>query len=295
MKTRVLLVEDDPADARVFRRYLEGSRRHRFALEHADGIEAALGWLRSQEFALVLLDLGLPDSSGLRTFCRAHQEAPDVPIIVLTGNDDEDLALRAVREGAQDYLVKPELSGPLLVRAIRYALERHAMQRSLLSLSLTDELTGLYNRRGFFTLAEPQLKLARRAGRRLSLVFADLDRLKRLNDTLGHATGNHALVEVAALLRSSFRDTDVVARLGGDEFAALLVEIRDDALSVPLDRLRENLARANAAPDRAYELSLSIGVATRKADDIATVEDLIDEADHAMYREKRGKKESSSQ
>lgn len=293
MTTRVLLVEDDPVDLHLFRRYLQRNGRHRFALQQAARLEDGLERLRVQTFELVLLDLGLPDSQGLQTFCRAHQEAPEVPIIVLTGDADEDQALRAVREGAQDYLIKSELTAPLLVRAIRYAIERHTMQQSLVALSLTDELTGLYNRRGFRTLAEPQIKLAHRAGRQTSLIFADLDGLKDINDSQGHEVGNQALVEAASVLRRSFRDTDVVARIGGDEFAVLLVEVRDDAVPVPVARLRENVERANAAPNRAYTLSMSIGLAVASAGDPCTLDELIDEADRAMYRDKRRKRESN--
>ncbi len=291
--TRVLLVEDDPADAYIFRRYLQKDS-HCFDLEHVAELASGLDRLQDQEFEILLLDLALPDSLGLETFHRATNEVPDTPIIVLTGNDDEDLALRAVRDGAQDYLLKAQVTGPLLVRAIRYAIERHQMQRSLLNLSLTDDLTELYNRRGFQTLAGHQLKQAARAGKQLALIFADLDGLKDLNDTQGHSVGNDALIEMADILRQTFRDSDIVARLGGDEFVVLLVNARQDGVRVPVSRLRRNIERANEAPDRVYPLSVSIGYAVGLPEGPGTLEDLLEQADQAMYREKRGKRKIAS-
>ncbi len=289
--TRVLLVEDDPADAYIFRRYLQKDP-HRFELEHVDQLAAGLHRLHDGDFEILLLDLALPDSLGLATFHSACREVPETPIIVLTGNDDEELALRAVREGAQDYLLKSEVTGPLLVRAIRYAIERHQMQRSLLNLSLTDDLTELYNRRGFQTLANHQLKQAARSGKQLALIFADLDGLKDINDSQGHSVGNDALIEMADILRQTFRDSDIVARLGGDEFVVLLVNAGEGGLPVPVARLRESLERASEAPDRAYPLSVSIGYAVGSPEDPSTLQHLLDQADQAMYREKRGKQKT---
>lgn len=294
MATRVLLVEDDAADAYIFRRHLRTNSYHEFELEHVDQLADGLEQLSHGEFEVLVLDLGLPDSLGIETFSRAHHEAPDVPIIVLSGDDDEALALQAVREGAQDYLVKGEVTAALLARAIHYAIERHHLQQELRSLSLTDELTGLHNRRGFQTLAEQQVKQARRACTDLSLVYVDIDGLKEINDTLGHQIGDRVLVEAACLLRRSFRDTDIVARIGGDEFTVFLVDARGDGPPVPLARLEHNLRQANEAADRDYPLSMSFGLAVRDTNGGCGLTELIAEADRAMYQDKRGKKRSGA-
>ncbi len=290
--TRILLVEDDAADAYILRWHLlkNPRNRHRFDLEHVEYLGTGLDRLSQDSFEVLLLDLGLPDSLGIETFCRASREAPDIPIIVLSGLDDEDVALSAVREGAQDYLVKSELTGPLLVRSIRYAIERHHMQQSLRSLSLEDELTGLYNRRGFQALAEQQLKQVRRSKKQLTLVFLDLDDLKQINDSQGHGVGDQALVEAAALLRRSFRDSDILARLGGDEFAVLLVDAREDGVPVPIARLRENLAKATGLDERDFPISISFGLAAWDGEKPTTLDELITRADEEMYREKRAHK-----
>ncbi len=127
--TRVLLVEDNPADARFLREEIADVGAGGVRLTHVSRLEDALRKLDSEDFDIILLDLSLPDESGLDTLVRAHARAPGVPIVVLTGTDDEALAIKAVREGAQDYLVKGRTDGNLLVRAMRYATERkHAIE-----------------------------------------------------------------------------------------------------------------------------------------------------------------------
>jgi Flp pilus assembly CpaE family ATPase len=125
---KVLLIEDNPGDARLIREMLAEERRVSFDLERADRLSIGLGHLAKGEIDVVLLDLSLPDSQGLNTFVRVHAQAPEVPIIALTGLDDEELAVEAVRQGAQDYLVKGQVDSSLLVRSMRYAIERHRAQ-----------------------------------------------------------------------------------------------------------------------------------------------------------------------
>ena len=127
---KVLLVEDNPADARLVREMLKESHRP-VELTHAPRLRDALECLRTQGFNAILLDLNLPDSEGMNTFLRARAEAMHAPIVVLTGLADEEVAARAVREGAQDYLVKAEVDGPLLYRSIRYAVERQAYDEAI--------------------------------------------------------------------------------------------------------------------------------------------------------------------
>jgi len=121
---------------------------------------------------------------------------------VLTVSNDEDLAIRSLHEGAQDYLPKAQINGALIWRALRYAMERQRVQLELLNLSLIDELTGLNNRRGFLALGEHHVKLASRSGMPFMVAFVDLDNLKKINDTFGHQEGNRALVEAANVLRT---------------------------------------------------------------------------------------------
>jgi two-component system cell cycle response regulator len=174
----------------------------------------------------------------------------------------------------------------LVARAVRLILEDPELRTALLSLLLTDELTGLYNRRGFLALAEQHLKLARRTGRALLLVYADLDSLKQINDTFGHHEGDLALQATAKILRQSFRDSDIIARFGGDEFTALAIETDSGRAEILTDRLQANLKNYNAKGNH-YVLSLSVGVARFLPGSAATIEELMVQADQALYEQKR--------
>src|SRR5205807_3736113 len=174
----------------------------------------------------------------------------------------------------------------LLIRAVRCAAKQYTLQAELGNLALTDELTGLYNRRGFMALAERQLKLGRRSGRGMLLFMMDVDHLKQINDTFGHLEGDCALERTAEVLEETFRDSDVVARLGGDEFAVLAVEAAGHCEATIRARLFELLKSISAKQSR-YSISLSMGVARFDPDSPASIADLMMKADQAMYEQKR--------
>lgn len=155
---RVLLIESDPSDAELIQTRLATIQNPPIQLGCADRLSTGLTRLAGRGFDLVLLDLNLPDCRGFATFTKTSAAAPGVPVIVLTNIDDEALALRTVRDGAQDYLFKKQVDSSSLAHAIRCAIERHRMAAELRTCSLLDELTGLYNRRGFLALAEQQCR-----------------------------------------------------------------------------------------------------------------------------------------
>ena len=130
-KLKVLLIEDNPGDVRLIREMLAEASDERFELTHMEWLDEGLKCLADEEFDAILADLGLPDSQGLDTFKELWNQVPQVPIVVLTSLNDKMLAVNAVRIGAQDYLVKGQVDGNLLVRAIRYALERHRLLTEL--------------------------------------------------------------------------------------------------------------------------------------------------------------------
>lgn len=289
-EVKVLLVEDNRGDARLMQAVLEEVDRIRYELVHVTSLGDAVSALADEVFDIVLLDLGLPDSLGFDTFVTLHDEHPDVAIVVMTGLDDEELAARAVHEGAQDYLVKGQVSGAILGKALRFALERHQLQSTVRTLSLVDQLTGLHNRRGFMSLAEHNQKIAKRKGLDLLLFFVDLDGLKRINDELGHRVGDHALQEMAEVLRHTFRDSDIVSRFGGDEFVIMALEPAERAEQVLGDRLQARIAEANQGEGREYTLSASWGVVRQSPADVHPVSDLLMRADALMYEQKRAKR-----
>lgn len=288
----ILLVEDNPGDIHLIQQMLAEVKDAPFGLEYAVRLSTGLERLAEGGIDLVLLDLSLPDSNGINTLVRTRAQPPEVPIVVLTGLDDETLAIEAVREGAQDYLVKEQVDGNLLVRSMRYAIERQRLLAELRSLSLIDDLTGLNNRRGFFTLAQQQLKLAKRTKRVLSLVIADLDGLKQINDSFGHEEGDLALIETAIILKETFRESDVIGRIGGDEFAVIMVEDNKAGAEILTTRFQNNLDARNAKEDRRYKLSISIGMARSDPESSHSIDELLARADVLMYEQKRGKHKS---
>nr|WP_269144769.1 GGDEF domain-containing protein [Nostoc sp. WHI] len=158
-------------------------------------------------------------------------------------------------------------------------------------LSLTDELTGLHNRRGFFLLAEQQLKIAHRMKAFCWVIFIDLDGLKQINDTLGHDMGDALIVDAAQLLKQSFRSSDIVARLGGDEFIVFISSYFKDADSIEA-RLQVNINNFNQQPKRICQLSMSMGIERYSPESNMSLEQLIARSDELMYAHKRLKRQS---
>jgi diguanylate cyclase (GGDEF)-like protein len=290
--TKILLVEDNPGDARLLQEAFGEITKMRFQFILCNTLKQALECLGTGPPDVCLLDLGLPDAQGLQAVQNIHRESPDLPIVVLTVLNDETLALEALQRGAQDYLVKGNIDGNTLWRSLRYAMERQRVQLELLNLSMVDDLTGLYNRRGFLTLAEHHVLLAYRTGKPFLVAFMDLDGLKQVNDTFGHQEGNRALVEAAEVLRDSFRHSDILARLGGDEFVALMLEANKDSIGTVVRRMEHKLDACNAMPSRSYDLSISVGIAPSDTNRLSNVEQLLSEADALMYKNKQSKKVS---
>ena len=288
--TKLLLAEDNPGDARLLRDALAEITESGFKLTHCETLAQALESILSNKPDVVLTDLGLPDSQGLEAVCRLHRAAPEVPIVVLTAVHDEALAIQSLQEGAQDYLVKGQIDGGSLWRALRYAMERQRVQLELLNLSMIDDLTGLNNRRGFLRLSEHHVKLAYRIGKPFMIAFIDLDGLKQINDTYGHQEGNHALVDASNVLKDSFRQSDILARIGGDEFAALVADASEDSIEIVTDRIQDKLASVNAKPGRRYDLSCSVGIVAADITQPTGLEALLSQADALMYQQKRSKR-----
>lgn len=166
----------------------------------------------------------------------------------------------------------------------------NAYAEQLRSLSLRDELTGLYNRRGFLEVAAQAHALALRDARPAALVFIDLNGMKRINDELGHDVGDDALVDAALVLRAALRESDVVARLGGDEFVAFALDFGSPNVDLLRVRLRKLLDERVAEHARPYRLSMSVGAAFSKAGADKSVADMLDEADAAMYEQKNARR-----
>lgn len=418
---KILLIEDCNDYAHLIERILCEKSSKVMEVEHYETFSEGYERLMNGGIDLVLLDLDLPDSSNIDKIVKIHVST-DTPIIVLTGTDDEQVAIKAVQMGAQDYLMKSNLDSGLLVRSIRYAIERKKvddqlkrteerfrrliengvdliaildldgsmkyvspshrrvlgyedndllgrkafefihpedlprvveifaqgirevqeemqdkdtsysaefrfrhkdgywvtlesfgklyppeagelgiivnsrdvterkkMEENLRSLSVTDDLTNLYNRRGFMSFGEHNIKTADRNGQRLMLVLIDLDGLKQINDAFGHKEGDMALIDTADIIKETFRKSDLIARVSGDEFVALTTDTQSNAIEAIRMRLRSNIEAHNARQKRLYKISLSFGIAVYDPKNPCSIDRLIVKADELMYEDKQKK------
>lgn len=196
---------------------------------------------------------------------------------------------------AEMRVARSDLDGETLyIASLRDITELAQLRDELQTASFVDELTGLYNRRGFLMLTQQQLKLAERMGTGAWLLFADMDNLKQINDELGHVEGDTALQEAAVILRQTFRHSDIVARLSGDEFAVFLVEQAHVEVNTLITRLQRNVAERNRRVNGRYPLSFSVGSAYYDPHHPVSLTELLMQADEAMYLQKRSRKRHSS-
>ncbi len=285
----VLLIEDNPGDARLIREMLaeepEAPFQLHFAERLAHGLELLSKGGEGGAPVLVLLDLSLPDSFGLETFAKVYAHSPQVPIIVLTGNDDQTVALSAVKGGAQDYLVKSRLDRELLLRSMQYSIERKRYQVQLEHQANYDALTGLPNR----NLLHDRLRQAvytQRKPRAMAIVFIDLDHFKFVNDSLGHGVGDKLLRGMADRLRGVLREGDTVARLGGDEFVVILNDqSSEEVIFRAMQRIVAEISLPMMIDGKELYVTCSAGISLYPQDG-ADVDTLLKNADAAMYRAK---------
>lgn len=285
---QALFVEDNENYARTAIDLVSGVGDISINWKHITRLDEAIELAKEEQFDIVLLDLNLPDTQGFQTFVKLHEQIPKIPIVVITAFEDEGLGMQAVRAGAQDYLVKGDINGMSLSRSICYALVRHKNEESLKRLAMLDDLTGLYNRRGFFSLSQQTIKLAQREDKTLLIMMVDLDGLKQINDTFGHSEGNHALIVTATILKDTFRKSDIVARLGGDEFAVLAIQASGDDVQGIKARIQESVDTFNDTSN-SYELSISMGITQLASRSYISLEELLAEADRGLYEHKRSK------
>ena len=254
--------------------------------------ESILGYTSAEAIGQILHELIVPAH-----YLEAHRTA--LPVFQQTGQGaavGKTLDLEACRKDGKEISVQLSLSAVQMkgawhaVGILRDISERKLMEEKILSLSITDELTGLHNRRGFLSLAEQQLKLAERNKSVMLLFFADLDGLKWINDTLGHEEGDRALTESATVLKETFRTSDIIARLGGDEFAALAVDITAASSAIFTARLQSLIDTRNNQENRRYRLSISVGCSYYDPEHPCSIDELMASADKLMYEQKQNKK-----
>lgn len=287
---RVLIIDDSDDDARLLVRQLH-SGGYEPEYERVDSAASLIAALEGHEWDIVFGDYTMPNFSGTRALALVRERGLEMPFIFFSGTIGEEIAVQAMKAGAQDYIMKGNSKRllPAVERELREALirrERRRAEERLTYLAHHDVLTGLPNRALFLDRLGQALHEAHRTGRLVGVAFLDLDRFKHINDSLGHATGDQLLKVVAARLAATVRRGDTVARHSGDEFTLILADVAhaDDAARVA-QKVLDHLAQPFEAAGRELFVSASLGIALYPGD-ARDAETLLRNADLAMYRAK---------
>lgn len=284
---KVLLIEENREDVEHLKKMLTTAQHAIFKVLLAKNLQQAKKILAYERPEIILTDLFLPEEQGYDAFTELYTIASHFPIVLLTQRDDGNLAIKAIRQGAQDFLVKGKFDDNTLIRCIHYAIERKRLLDQLFHVANYDSLTGLPNRHLLLERIDRCLKqVGRRSNYLFALFFMDLDRFKQINDSYGHTIGDNLLIQVAKLLTECARTSDTVARLGGDEFVILLDNI---ASSQDLIRFAERILFKFKDPipldDHVVYAQPSMGI-TLSSSGYQNSEDMLRDADMAMYRAK---------
>jgi diguanylate cyclase (GGDEF)-like protein len=286
-KLRTLLVEDNDSDEFLVRRKLQTTFPNSEVICARSGLEA-LTTAVSGEFDICFLDFFLPDSSGFNTLRNLVDRIPEMPVVVLTGQANDFMGRVLVAAGAQDYMTKDSMEEAAMRRTVEYAIARKKRERELLKRAYFDDLTGLLRAEPFHRYLETALLRARRTGMGVALYFIDLNGFKKINDVYGHEMGDQFLKAVAQRIKDSLRGYDVAARYGGDEFTLLIEDVSSDTEGSATAR---RLLQSMTAPVQVHELNIpihiSIGIAMFPPGGSVDAEQLLHQADQAMYQAKK--------
>ncbi len=285
---KILIIEDNPDHAALTKLALDPSFEV-FLLESGKDVLLYLEGLdRDARPAAILLDYSLPGIDGLTVFERIMERGYDIPMIMVTGHGDERIAVEAMKKGAYDYVVKSGNYQVLLSSVIFKAIKQHEMEREKARLGLdmerlviTDDLTGLFNRRYFYRKIEEEMVRAKRQNGKLTLIMFDLDHFKGYNDAFGHLEGDRALKEVGKIILLSIREkVDSGCRCGGDEFAVILPGADIEHANIVAERIRKSVKEKEMG-------SIDISAGIVEYDYESSVERFIKTADDALYEAKK--------
>ncbi len=286
---KILVVDDEEQMRKLIATML--SQKGHQCVTARNGREA-LDKIMETKFDALITDIVMPEMDGIALTKELSKHYQNLPVMVMTGYTEEYSAETAIASGAREFINKPFSVSEFLIRFDKM-MRDHKGEEALLALSLIDELTGLYNRRRFFVLREQYFKVAFRTKKRLLLLFIDVDNLKWINDHHGHNEGDQALIDLANILKKTFRESDIIARIGGDEFV-ILSESTDGNGEIVLTRLYENIKDYNAKSSRRYILSISVGTTQFDPKYPVSIDELLSKADALMYAQKqKGRKQES--
>lgn len=287
-RSRIMIVDDEESFLKVLQGVLEVNG---YNVKTCLSAFEALEELKNEAYELVITDLKMPGLSGVEFVKKAKKISPNSYLVVMTGFPSVETAVKCMKLGAADYLVKPfdmEYFQIIVERTLyKRTLEKRAAERDYYEqVSRTDGLTGLYNHRFFHKLLDSEMSRADRYKHNFSLLMIDIDDYKRFNDTYGHQAGDKVLKELASLFKSLVRKIDPVVRYGGEEFAIILSETAKEHGRIFGKRIVESVASfAVEGLPQGEKITISAGLAGYP-DDAQTQEDLIRKADVALYKAK---------
>jgi diguanylate cyclase (GGDEF)-like protein len=289
---KVLLIDDDEDDYLILREcLLETASRSKFTMDWAQTYQSGLTHMLQSKHDVYLIDHYLGEKSGLELLKEAVESGCQAPMIIITGQSSPEIDQAAMYAGATDYLVKENLDGQLLERAIRYSLERQRLLNKIREMAVRDALTDLYNRRELHRFLDYELIKSWRYNHPISLLMIDIDHFKEINDRFGHRTGDEILKQVAQILKNNTRACDLTARFGGDEFIIVMPETPAIQGLNGAERLRQAVEEAEIRVKNelgiyeTIDITISTGVSEYPAD-ASSGDALIDLADHALYQAK---------
>ncbi|MFQ5947961.1 MAG: diguanylate cyclase domain-containing protein, partial [Acidimicrobiia bacterium] len=283
---KVLLIDDEEDDLVDTRDLLSNVHHVDFVVDRAPTYEAGVAQILRQQHDVYLIDSRLGAKSGLDLLRVAQVNGCRAPIIVLTGRDDREIDVEAMRMGASDFLVKGRIDAETLERSIRYAVERKRIELSLAHQATHDPLTELPNRTLFIDRLRQALARLQRNRSQLAVMLLDIDGFKTINDNLGHAVGDQLLVAIAKRLSGALRPMDTIARFGGDEFTILCEDLATPETAIKVaERLLSMLGPSFPLDSNDVFITASIGIA-RATEFERKPEDLLRDADAAMYAAK---------
>ena len=282
----LLIVDDDDMAREILRRRLSAQG---YSVAEAPSGREAMALVKKTAFDVLLLDIVMPEFDGLQTLVALREIRPanELPVIMLTAKEGSDDVVEALRLGANDYVTKSIPFSVVLARIQTQVTLRRLVAR-VEALAVQDSLTGLYNRRGFYQLAEKEEQRVKRYGGTLQAIMVDMDHFKKINDTYGHKVGDEVLAVTSRCCQQHLRTVDLIGRWGGEEYAILLPGIDVEGAVKTAERLRSVVADAVIdGDDGAIKVTLSAGVASLD-ETCADLGALLSRADKAMYDAKRG-------
>ncbi|MBK5274535.1 MAG: diguanylate cyclase [Desulfuromonadales bacterium] len=294
MLNSILIIDDSDAVREKIIKTLELFNLFTHYYEAEDGL-VGFKKLLTSPVEIILCDLEMPRFDGFKflSMMKSRPELQDIPVIMLTGREDRDLKIKALEQGASDYITKP-FDAEELVARVKVHLKIKALQDDLkrtnellLELSNTDHLTGLFNRRYLMEVLDKEVQRSKRKGGSLALIVMDIDHFKQVNDQYGHLQGDIVLQKVALQLQKGLRNYDIAARYGGEEFIAILPDATLEEAAFVANRVRTSVLATRFNGELSHlALTVSLGVAIFSKEGCSTVDAFIKRADDALYRAK---------